>query len=285
MSRKWNRKKPPSGWDSIEATMDALDRELREAVNAPHEGKRKGVSQWPIHQINWQRSRYIYDLYYKYKRISKQLYQYCIRNKLVDAALIAKWKKPGYDRLCSAHVINTSNQNFGTTSICRVPKQQLRAGQIVEDRLTGCRGCCSGKGGYRNIFGNKFGQYLAAIQVAREESAIAQGEQHKQDKNNIFARDNEEVVDARQNSHQVAKQAKEINAEEAVAAQDWLGAETSKARQKRKKPDTSSTTEDDAKGEDIHSIKNSNNTEKTPNDDNDKGTAKKVSRVEEPSST
>ena len=45
--------------------MDALDRELRDAVDAPHEGLRKAESQWPIHQINWQRSRYVYDLYYK----------------------------------------------------------------------------------------------------------------------------------------------------------------------------------------------------------------------------
>ena len=42
--------------------------------------------------------------------------------KLVDAALIAKWKKPGYERLCSTYVINTKNYKFGTVSICRVPK-------------------------------------------------------------------------------------------------------------------------------------------------------------------
>lgn len=34
---------------------------------------------------------------------------------------------------------------------------------------TGCLGCASGKGaGPRNIFGNKYGQSLAAVQVARE---------------------------------------------------------------------------------------------------------------------
>jgi hypothetical protein len=65
MSRKWGRKPPPAGWDYIEPIMDALDRELREAVDAPHESKRKIEVQWPIHQINWQRTRYIYDMYYK----------------------------------------------------------------------------------------------------------------------------------------------------------------------------------------------------------------------------
>lgn len=41
----------------------------------------------------------MYDMYYKYKKISKEVYDYCVRMKLVDAALIAKWKKPGYERL------------------------------------------------------------------------------------------------------------------------------------------------------------------------------------------
>jgi len=136
-------------------------------VNEPHEGLRKNESQWPIHQINWQKSRYIYDLYYTYNRISKELYDYCITNKVVDAALIAKWKKAGYERLCSTYVINPRNYKFGTVSICRVPKHCLAPGTEIEDPMTGCRGCASGASS--NIFGNKYGQYLAAIQVAREE--------------------------------------------------------------------------------------------------------------------
>lgn len=28
---------------------------------------------WPIHQINWQRSRYVYDMFYKYHKISKEV--------------------------------------------------------------------------------------------------------------------------------------------------------------------------------------------------------------------
>jgi bud site selection protein 31 len=108
-------------------------------------------------------------MFTKYKKISKEVYEYCIRNKLVDGPLIAKWKKPGYERLCSTYVINTKNYKFGTTSICRVPKQSLSEGTVVEDPFTGCNGCATGPGGQRNIFGNKYGQYLAAIQVAREE--------------------------------------------------------------------------------------------------------------------
>jgi len=166
---KWGRKNrtPPEGFEYVEATLTALENELREKVNEPHEGLRKTESQWPIHQINWQKSRYIYDMYYTHMRISRQVYDYCVDNKIVDAALIAKWKKPGYERLCSTFAINPKNYKFGTVSICRVPSSQLPPGTEVEDPTTGCRGCASGS--RSNIFGNKYGQYLAAIQIARED--------------------------------------------------------------------------------------------------------------------
>ena len=45
----------------------------------------------------------------------------------------------------------------------------------AQDPTTGCFGCASGKGaGPRNIFGNKYGQYLAAVQIAREERIAKQ---------------------------------------------------------------------------------------------------------------
>jgi len=162
-------KEAPEGFEALEPTLQALDNELREKVNEPHEGLRKSESQWPVHQINWQKSRYVYDMFYIYKKISREVYDYCIKNKIIDAALIAKWKKPGYERLCSTYVINPRNYKFGTVSICRVPKHCLAPGTVIEDPVTGCRGCASGSGGSRNIFGNKYGQYLAAIQIAREE--------------------------------------------------------------------------------------------------------------------
>ena len=167
---------PPPGFEYVEPILTAMDTELREQVNAPHEGLRKTESQWPVHQINWQRSRYIYDLYYTYEKISREVYDYCVNNKLVDAALIAKWKKPGYERLCSTFAINPRNYKFGTVSICRVPRHALPPGTEIEDPNTGCRGCASGSGG--NIFGNKYGQYLAAIQVAREERAARYAAAH-----------------------------------------------------------------------------------------------------------
>jgi bud site selection protein 31 len=47
-----------------------------------------------------------------------------------------------------------------------VPKKFLSEGTVVEDINCGCHGCASGGQGERNIFGNKYGQYLAAIQVS-----------------------------------------------------------------------------------------------------------------------
>lgn len=172
LPQRWHKKKkPPPGFDVVEPTLEALEHELRDKIKETNEKKRKTESMWPVHQINWQKSRYIYDLYYTYNRISKQVYDYCIQQKLIDAALIAKWKKPGYERLCSTYVINPTNYKFGTTSICRVPLWDRSTQQkAAQDPTTGCMGCASGKGaGPRNIFGSKYGQYLAAVQIAREE--------------------------------------------------------------------------------------------------------------------
>lgn len=182
---KWTKKgRAPEGFAYLQPVLDALESELRERMNDPHEGMRKCESLWPVHQINWQRSRYVYDMFYKYKRISREVYDYCLRLKLADANLIAKWKKPGYERLCSTFAINSKNYNYGTVSICRVPKHQLSDDQVIQEKHSGCRGCASGPGGYHNIFGNKYGQYLARIQIEREKREAS--------KPTVWATDDEE---------------------------------------------------------------------------------------------
>jgi len=170
-TNRWDpkAKKPPKGFHKLAPVLSALENELRDKVRESNAGKRNTESMWPVHQINWQRSRYVYDMYYTHHQISKKVYDYCIKNKLVDAALIAKWKKKGYERLCSTYVINSNNYKFGTTSICRVPLKDRSPEQMTaQDPTTGCRGCASGAGQPRNIFGNKYGQNLAAVQIARE---------------------------------------------------------------------------------------------------------------------
>lgn len=63
------------------------------AENDPHEGKRKVEALWPVFRIHHQRSRYVYELFYKRKAISKELYEYLLKQGYADGNLIAKWKK------------------------------------------------------------------------------------------------------------------------------------------------------------------------------------------------
>ena len=66
-----SRKKPPEGWELIEPTLDELEQKMREAETESHEGKRKVESVWPIFKIHHQKSRYIYDLFFRRKAISR----------------------------------------------------------------------------------------------------------------------------------------------------------------------------------------------------------------------
>eukprot|EP01115_Flamella_aegyptia_P002270 TRINITY_DN136289_c0_g1_i1.p1 TRINITY_DN136289_c0_g1~~TRINITY_DN136289_c0_g1_i1.p1 ORF type:complete len:145 (-),score=23.18 TRINITY_DN136289_c0_g1_i1:11-445(-) len=139
--RRNKKKKPPAGWEEIEEQLEEFDERMREAESEPHEGKRKVEASWPIFRIHHQKSRYVYDLYYRKKAISRELYDYCIKNKIVDKNLIAKWKKQGYERLCCLQCIQTNNTNFNTVCICRVPKEELDEDKIIECSMCGCRGC------------------------------------------------------------------------------------------------------------------------------------------------
>eukprot|EP01094_Clydonella_sp_ATCC50884_P020339 TRINITY_DN4204_c0_g2_i1.p2 TRINITY_DN4204_c0_g2~~TRINITY_DN4204_c0_g2_i1.p2 ORF type:complete len:147 (-),score=47.56 TRINITY_DN4204_c0_g2_i1:351-791(-) len=141
---KRSRKRPPEGWELIEGTLDDLERQMREAENEPHEGKRKAEILWPIFRIHHQRTRYIYDLFYRRRAISRDLYDYCLREKIADASLIAKWKKPGYEKLCCLRCIQQKDHSFGTTCICRVPRDKLEEGKVIECVHCGCHGCASG---------------------------------------------------------------------------------------------------------------------------------------------
>eukprot|EP00291_Cryptomonas_curvata_P020348 CAMPEP_0172177374 /NCGR_PEP_ID=MMETSP1050-20130122/15398_1 /TAXON_ID=233186 /ORGANISM="Cryptomonas curvata, Strain CCAP979/52" /LENGTH=184 /DNA_ID=CAMNT_0012849881 /DNA_START=43 /DNA_END=597 /DNA_ORIENTATION=+ len=135
-------KKAPEGWDAILPTLEMFDNKMKDAVNESHEGKRKHESTWPIHRIHYEKSRYVYELFYTKQEISRELYDFCLREKVVDGNLIAKWKKPGYEFLCSLAAINKGSTNFGTTNICRVPLR-LRSGKIAPSVLTGCISCAS----------------------------------------------------------------------------------------------------------------------------------------------
>ncbi|CAL9153993.1 unnamed protein product [Musa hybrid cultivar] len=140
---KTSRVKYPEGWELIEPTLRELEAKMREAENDPHDGKRKCEALWPIFRIAHQKSRYIYDLYHRRKEISKELYEFCLDQGYADRNLIAKWKKPGYERLCCLRCMQTRDHNFATTCVCRVPKH-LREEKVIECVHCGCRGCASG---------------------------------------------------------------------------------------------------------------------------------------------
>jgi bud site selection protein 31 len=131
LPQKWNKNKKsiPDGFDYLRFTLEVLENELRDKMKDRDLNQRKIESLWPIHQINYQKTRYVYDMYYTYHKISYQVYQYCIDQKYIDAALIAKWKKTGYEKLCSTYVINPMNYKFNTVSICRVPYKDRSADQ------------------------------------------------------------------------------------------------------------------------------------------------------------
>ncbi|GAA97294.1 uncharacterized protein L969DRAFT_84272 [Mixia osmundae IAM 14324] len=136
---------PPEGFEEIESVLDEYARRMRDVESESHEGKRKAESTWPIMRINHTRSRYIYDLYYKREAISKELYDWLLKEKYADATLIAKWKRSGYENLCCARCVQSRDMNYaGSTCICRVPKAALKEGTVVECNFCGCRGCASG---------------------------------------------------------------------------------------------------------------------------------------------
>jgi bud site selection protein 31 len=159
--------KVPDGFEVVEPVLQELETKMREgsmpsrthhacsrthsplmflsaAEVAPHEGKRKSESLWPIIRIHHQRSRYVYEMFYKKQEISREVYDYCLREGYADANLIAKWRKPGLDSLCCLGCAQTKDHNYGTACICRIPRAKLDAGRSVECATCGCRGCASG---------------------------------------------------------------------------------------------------------------------------------------------
>ena len=50
-----NRKPPPAGFEDIEDTLLEFSNKMKDAQSAPHEGKKKHETLWPIMQISHQR--------------------------------------------------------------------------------------------------------------------------------------------------------------------------------------------------------------------------------------
>ncbi|TBU04217.1 G10 protein [Hamiltosporidium tvaerminnensis] len=124
---------PPEGFTAIEDMLNKLDYKMKEAINLPIQ-KKYSHNFHQIFRLNHQRSRYIYNCYYKDKSISKELYLYLLDNLYADRYLISYWKKQGYENLCCVLCIDNS-------CICRVPLHKIPHTELVECDSCGCRGC------------------------------------------------------------------------------------------------------------------------------------------------
>ena len=139
--RRAATKDAPEGWELIQGTLDEFAHRMKEAEHDEHEGKRIAEANWDIFRLHHQRSRYIFDMFYKDNAISRELYEFCLEEKYADRNLIAKWKKSGYENLCCLRCIQPRDTNFNTLCICRVPRSKLEEGKIVQCLHCGCRGC------------------------------------------------------------------------------------------------------------------------------------------------
>lgn len=141
--RTLKTKKAPEGFEDILPVLDEFAKQMKDAENSPMDAQRKIENYWKITQINHQRSRYIYNLFYAKKEISRDLYNFLLEERYADDKLIAKWKKEGYEKLCCLSCIVKRDSNYKTTCICRVPRADLDEGKLIMCKNCGCRGCAS----------------------------------------------------------------------------------------------------------------------------------------------
>ncbi|KAI3933191.1 hypothetical protein MKW98_016517 [Papaver atlanticum] len=88
-----SRSKYPKGWEIIECKLRDIETKLRKVEYDPYNVNRNSEALRPSFSLAHLRSRYIYDLYYRRKQISRELYEFCLDHGYADRYLIAKWKE------------------------------------------------------------------------------------------------------------------------------------------------------------------------------------------------
>ena len=83
--RRLKNKKPPEGWELIEEVIEDFEQQMKEAVNEEHEGKRKAELTWKIHRIHWEKNRFVYDLMYQRKVMSRDLVRHSRSSMMMHA--------------------------------------------------------------------------------------------------------------------------------------------------------------------------------------------------------
>lgn len=140
------RKQPsiPEGYELVRPTLEKLRAKLKDAQRVSLKTESKQSSLWPILQLHRQISRYVYLMYYERRMILKEVYGFLLAQKDVDANLIAKWKKKGYEKLCCVECIVRASL-LASTCICRVPSSDVGDRNPDGCVTCGCKGCASEK--------------------------------------------------------------------------------------------------------------------------------------------
>jgi bud site selection protein 31 len=134
--------KIPPGWEEVKDMILQLNDEMRIAEQADDTGKSSQEQLWAVMRANWKRSRPVFEMRWRKKTMSNQLYEWIIKSGYADGELINMWRRPGYDRLCCLACI-AKNTDHGGVCVCRVPRNQ-RPDKLVKCFHCGCPGCCSG---------------------------------------------------------------------------------------------------------------------------------------------
>ncbi|ELP88367.1 hypothetical protein EIN_228300 [Entamoeba invadens IP1] len=141
MSRLFKLKKGPAGKEKLIPKITEFEEQLRVAQNDPMYGRRRNETTWDVIKNNYERSKFVYEQYTQ-QEISKELYDYCVKNDIIDGMLIAKWKKPGFGHLCCLKCLRPK-QGSNSVCICRVPEDERDNDNYVRCANCGCTGCAS----------------------------------------------------------------------------------------------------------------------------------------------
>lgn len=161
----YNSASPPE-FKTFEGKLNEFDIKLKERIIEARElakdDKQKGLREGlredsEIFKITNEKTRYVFDLYYIEKTMSRKVFDWILKEKLVDTLLLAKWKKKGYEQLCCVRCINRKEFLTGDkVCICRVStngqskaakkKKKVKEGEGEDNAvctLCGCSGCPS----------------------------------------------------------------------------------------------------------------------------------------------
>ncbi|OHT02488.1 G10 protein [Tritrichomonas foetus] len=144
MNRVRRRKEiqPPPGWDDVKDLILSLNEDMRIAEATNNDANSSQEQLWTVLRCNWKRSRPVFEMYWRQKSMSKDLYEWILKNNYADRDLINAWRRPGYDRLCCVACIS-KNTDHGGVCLCRIPKAQRKQKEFKCIHC-GCPGCFSG---------------------------------------------------------------------------------------------------------------------------------------------